>query len=470
MARLVVNLGSPSPREVQLKPGANSIGRNPANDIPLAHGSVSGTHCEIIVSGQKTLLRDLGSTNGTFINGSLVQEMELQPGQTIRLGDVEVMFDSEPPVPPPIPPRMGAIGGVESRTPIGGAAPPPSARPARSTIRVPVAASEPALVAEPVAAEPLPVSGQCKHHPKTPARFFCPQCHQFFCELCVALRRTASVGHKVCRHCGVECRPIQVSLEPIPEKGFFERAPGAFGYPVRGVGVLIVIVGVVLVAMVRWGQACIAFRTLRLVAFGLILEIIAGGYLFTYFQSIVHSTTAGDRELPDLPGIAAGSFFEDVFIPFFRLLGVVVMCFGQSLALAVWFLLSQQPTAGYASLGALAFGCLYFPMAFLAVAVLDSFPAANPLVVVPSILAVPLEYLTAVFIVAAAFVFRWAGNSLIDKLFPEGSTIHSTGGLFAMLASMAFVSFVTLYLLIVGVHLLGLIFVTRKERLGWLNR
>jgi hypothetical protein len=476
MARLLINPGSPTAWEVHLKPGPNSIGRGPANDVQLPHVSVSSSHCQIIVSDHAAMLRDLGSTNGTFVNRAPVQEAELQPGQTIHLGDVELAFYADLPPSPPIPPRLAPLAGLESRAPIGTAlsppqGTPPAVKPARTTLRVPIAAPVPAPAAAPVApAEPLPVSGQCRFHPKTPARFFCPQCQQFFCDLCVALRPVGGVKQKVCRHCGAECRPVQVRLEPAPEKGFLERVPGAFAYPVRGVGVLIVIVGIVLFALVRWGQACIAFRTLRLMAFGVILEIFAGGYLFTYLQSIIHATTAEERELPDLPGISAGSFTEDVLWPFFRLLGLILLCFGPALGLAVWFLLTHEPSAGLAFLAAAAFGCLYFPMAFLVVAVLDSFPAGNPLVVVPSILKVPLEYLLAVLILAAAFTFRWAGNSLIDKLFPEGSTIHSMGGLLAMLASIAFVSFVTLYLLIVGIHLLGLIFVTKKQKLGWLNR
>jgi hypothetical protein len=480
MARLLINPGSPTAREVQLKPGANTIGRGHGNDIQLPHASVSGSHCEIIVGDHSAVLRDLGSTNGTFIQHSQIREAELRTGQTFCLGDVEIAFYSEAPAAPPLPPRLEPLAGLEalpplagsgSNIPIGATTSPSTIRATRTTMSVPIAAREPGPAAAPSATEePLAISGHCKHHPKTPARFFCTRCQQFFCELCIALRPAGGVQHKVCRHCGTECRPVQVRLEPVPEKGFFERVPGAFVYPVRGAGVLIVIVGIVLVGMLRWGQACIAFRTLRLIAFGLILEIIAGGYLFTYFQSIIHSTTAEERELPDLPGIAAGSFFEDVFVPFFRLLGLVVFCFGPAAGLSIWFAISQQLSAGLAALAGLAFGCLYFPMAFLAVAVLDSFPAANPLVVVPSILKVPLEYLLAVFILVSAFVVRWAGNLLVDKLFPEGSTIHSMPGLFAMLASMAFVSFAALYLTIVAVHLLGLIFVTRKEQLGWLNR
>lgn len=479
MPRLVVHPGSPTQWEAQLRPGLNSIGRGQANDITLPDPSVSSAHCQILVDDHRILLTDLGSTNGTFVNRARIQQAELQTGHIIHLGQVELAFYADSAAAAPAPAGTAAARVSEPLAPqavAGIPVPPPvSLRATRTTSRVPLPVpmtppAEAPLTAATTAAEPLPVSGQCKHHPKTPARFFCPECRQFFCDLCVASRAVAGIRHTVCRHCGVECRPIQVRIEPVPAKGFFARVPGAFGYPVRGVGVLIVIVGIVLVAMLRWGQACIAFRTLRMIAFGLILEILAGGYLFTYFQSIVHATTAEERELPDLPGIASGSFLDNVFMPFFRLLGLVVLCFGPAVGLAVWYLDSGQLTAGLASLATLAFGGLYFPMAFLAVAVLDSFPAANPLVVVPSILKVPLEYLLAICLLGAAFAVRWAGNAVIDKLFPEGSTIHSMPGLFAMLGSMAFVSFATLYLLIVGVHLLGLIFVTKKQQLAWLSR
>ena len=50
--RLLVNPGSPQQWEIQLKSGRNTLGRNPACDATIEHGSVSGTHCEIIVNGE----------------------------------------------------------------------------------------------------------------------------------------------------------------------------------------------------------------------------------------------------------------------------------------------------------------------------------------------------------------------------------------------------------------------------------
>jgi len=92
MAFLVLNPGSASLSVFDLKPDVNSIGRDACNDLMLSDASVSGAHCEIIVTGETVLLRDLDSTNGSFINGSRVKEAHLASGQTIRIGNVEVVI------------------------------------------------------------------------------------------------------------------------------------------------------------------------------------------------------------------------------------------------------------------------------------------------------------------------------------------------------------------------------------------
>src|SRR5690242_1200009 len=92
--RLLVNPGTPQAWEISLKPGVNRIGRSEQNDFQVTHASVSGAHCEIVLSSAGVVLRDLGSTNGTFVNRSPVREITLQPGQHVQLGSVDMIFEA----------------------------------------------------------------------------------------------------------------------------------------------------------------------------------------------------------------------------------------------------------------------------------------------------------------------------------------------------------------------------------------
>jgi hypothetical protein len=297
-----------------------------------------------------------------------------------------------------------------------------------------------------------------------PGKLYCDKCGHHFCDACVATRQ----GTKFCRHCGVECREVEIQYESATEQGFLQRLKGAFGYPLRGGGFFVVIAGIIIVAMLKLSHVMIKVGTLRMIGFGIVLLICAGGYLFTYLQSIVHSTVAEERDPPDLPGL--GNFLEDIFLPFFRMLALTLFCFAPALIIGLWMLIGKEPSLTPFFMAAWILGLLYYPMAFLAVAVLDSAPAANPLVVIPAILKVPIEYLFAVTIVSAAGAIQTVGGWALARFFPESWTTPSMGELFAMIGSMLFLSFSSLYLLVVAVHLLGLIYVTRKQKLAWLER
>lgn len=95
MPRLIVNAGTPQAVEYVLKTGANYVGRGFANDIRLDDPSVSGSHAQIILGGSQVVVKDLGSTNGTFINRAPVTEAVILPGQYLRLGGVELLFQAD---------------------------------------------------------------------------------------------------------------------------------------------------------------------------------------------------------------------------------------------------------------------------------------------------------------------------------------------------------------------------------------
>jgi pSer/pThr/pTyr-binding forkhead associated (FHA) protein len=95
MPKLVVNPGTPQARKFDLQPGAYLVGRAAGNDIRIADASLSGTHAQIVVQGGTIVIKDLGSTNGTFINGAPVKHGEVRPGQSLRLGWVDMVFVRE---------------------------------------------------------------------------------------------------------------------------------------------------------------------------------------------------------------------------------------------------------------------------------------------------------------------------------------------------------------------------------------
>jgi pSer/pThr/pTyr-binding forkhead associated (FHA) protein len=94
MERLVLSWVN-KPFAFELLPGLNRVGRNPTNDFRVADASISSFHCEITLdSDKKVHVRDLASTNGTFIDGIPLLDGELKPGQTLRLGSVEFRLES----------------------------------------------------------------------------------------------------------------------------------------------------------------------------------------------------------------------------------------------------------------------------------------------------------------------------------------------------------------------------------------
>src|SRR5580765_1675181 len=97
MAKLVLLSAGMTGRTHDLKVDKTTIGRVEDNTFPIAEPSVSSHHCEILMRGSEVVVRDLNSTNGTFINGEKVTETVLKPGQILRLGQIEMRLETDAP-------------------------------------------------------------------------------------------------------------------------------------------------------------------------------------------------------------------------------------------------------------------------------------------------------------------------------------------------------------------------------------
>lgn len=92
-------------RSVALRPAGTTLGRDPACDLALSSEHVSRNHALVYAHGGDYLIEDLGSRNGTSVNGTAVTDpVPLRDGDALALADVRVEFRlTSPPLPPPPP-------------------------------------------------------------------------------------------------------------------------------------------------------------------------------------------------------------------------------------------------------------------------------------------------------------------------------------------------------------------------------
>jgi|SRR5687768_9391859 len=94
MARLVLLSEGFTGRTFELKSEKTTAGRVSDNTFEIPEGSVSSHHAEFLLKGNELHVKDLGSTNGTFINGEKVMEGVVKPGQILRLGMIEMRLET----------------------------------------------------------------------------------------------------------------------------------------------------------------------------------------------------------------------------------------------------------------------------------------------------------------------------------------------------------------------------------------
>lgn len=100
MPKLVLLSPGMTGRTHELKADKTTIGRLEDNTFQIAEASVSSHHCEVFLRGTDVVVRDLNSTNGTFIGAEKVTETVLKPGQVLRLGQIEMRLETDATTPP----------------------------------------------------------------------------------------------------------------------------------------------------------------------------------------------------------------------------------------------------------------------------------------------------------------------------------------------------------------------------------
>jgi len=98
MAKLILSMDGLVLKEIPLTKERTTIGRKPHNDIQIDNLAVSGEHAVIVTILNDSFLEDLGSTNGTVVNGNPVKKHFLQNNDVVELGKYKLKFvgDSAP--------------------------------------------------------------------------------------------------------------------------------------------------------------------------------------------------------------------------------------------------------------------------------------------------------------------------------------------------------------------------------------
>jgi predicted component of type VI protein secretion system len=95
MPKLIITTDSQGKIGYEFAEDLVTIGRAPDNMIVIEDASVSSRHAQLELSGQAYRLKDLGSTNGTRVNGLSITETTLRFDDRIRFGAIDARFESD---------------------------------------------------------------------------------------------------------------------------------------------------------------------------------------------------------------------------------------------------------------------------------------------------------------------------------------------------------------------------------------
>jgi pSer/pThr/pTyr-binding forkhead associated (FHA) protein len=204
-----------------LKPGRLRLGRAADNDVVLDDGSVSQHHCEVEWSGDEVRVRDLGSLNGTWIDGVQVNEGALEPGQSLHVGAIQFILQTATG-------RERSLSAVDPR----------------------LASGE--------------VDGQIEA--AIPAGWLhCPRCAKWHAPESTKERRLGTTILRFCPQCGGPCTGSLPAINRADERRemtFWEGVRGAFSYPWRGSGSTVLLAGAVALTVADYAALFAAFAFL----------------------------------------------------------------------------------------------------------------------------------------------------------------------------------------------------------------
>jgi hypothetical protein len=280
----------------------------------------------------------------------------------------------------------------------------------------------------------------CVNHPGAAAEWFCPDCMASLCRQCVTLFPTPAGRTAACKKCGAKAASLMdddPAGNPLhASQPLLEALPRMLAYPLRNFG---------------WATVCVGGAILAVVDFlgsgysvGVAFVVLVAGYLMSYTVAIIEDSTRGSDSMPEWPDVS--NWWDGIMEPLIKLLVVAAVSFGPA---AICFFVGGPKIVTQLLVVA---GAIYYPMAILAVVLFESYSAALPGIVIPSIRSIADDYtIVGCTMVVILFIretlLRW-----ITVVPLAGPLLTGVG---------------TVYFLFFQAHLIGSIYRLNAAQLGW---
>ena len=228
-----------------------------------------------------------------------------------------------------------------------------------------------------------------------------------------------------------------------PPPSFWRLSSQAVKYPLNSQGAAIILGGGVFFYLLKLASSFAGI--LAIIGYALV-----GGYLCAYIQQVIYSSAIGEQEPPDWPEWS--DWWESVLRPALLLIGTGAFCALPAVAARIAAPYGAPPILVW--VGA-ALGLVYFPMSLVAVSMFDSLSAVTPRLIVPAIVKLHVQYLAPCAVIGGAWWLR-------------SEVLESAAEFLAFPGAGLIIEFLSLYLLLVVLRMLGGLYHANADKLAWM--